>query len=134
MSKKNIQDLAADSLRGKTVLVRADLNVPLDGTRISDDQRIRASIPTLSLLMDAGARVVLLSHLGRPKGKADPSYSLAPVAARLSELLGKEVRFVPVPVGDEASAAVASLADGDVALLENNGRIAGAVAAALAAG
>ena len=125
MSKKNIQDLAAASLKGRTVLVRADLNVPLDGTRISDDQRIRASIPTLRLLIDAGARVVLLSHLGRPKGKVDLAYSLAPVAARLSELLGTGVRFVPVPVGEEASSAVAALSDGEVALLENTRFLAG---------
>lgn len=125
MSKKNIQDLSTASLKGRTVLVRADLNVPLDGSRISDDQRIRASIPTLRLLVDAGARVVLLSHLGRPKGKADPAYSLAPVADRLSELLGRDVRFVPVPVGGEASSAVASLVDGEVALLENTRFLAG---------
>ena len=125
MSKKNIRDLEAASLKGRTVLVRADLNVPLEGARITDDQRIRASLPTLRLLMDAGARVVLLSHLGRPKGQPDPKYSLAPVARHLSELLGKEVRFVPVPVGEEVTSAVASLRDGDVALLENTRFLAG---------
>jgi phosphoglycerate kinase len=119
MSKKNIRDLDTASLKGRTVLVRADLNVPLDGARITDDQRIRASVPTIRLLTDAGARVVLLSHLGRPKGKPDPKYSLAPVATRLSELLGSEVRFVPVPLGEEVASAVGSLADGEVALLEN---------------
>ena len=119
MSKKNVRDLDAASLAGRTVLVRADLNVPLDGTRITDDQRLRATVPTLRLLTGSGARVVLLSHLGRPKGQPDPKYSLAPVAERLGELLGKAVRFIPFPVGDEATAAVASLVDGDVALLEN---------------
>jgi phosphoglycerate kinase len=125
MSKKNLRDLPVASLKGTTVLVRADLNVPLDGDRITDDQRIRASLPTLRLLSDAGARVVLLSHLGRPKGKPHPSFSLAPVAARLSEQLGREVGFVPEPVGEAVATAVAALSDGDVALLENTRFLAG---------
>ncbi|MFR9675210.1 phosphoglycerate kinase [Streptomyces sp. TR06-5] len=104
---------------GKRVFVRADLNVPLDGSTISDDGRIRAAVPTIRRLADAGARVVVASHLGRPKGAPDPQFSLAPVAARLGELLGKDVAFAADTVGDEARAAVASLADGDVALLEN---------------
>jgi phosphoglycerate kinase len=88
---------ALGDLAGKRVLVRADLNVPLDGTRITDDGRIRASLPTLRRLLDAGARVVVLAHLGRPAGEADPAYSLAPVAARLSELLERPVAFVTDP-------------------------------------
>ncbi|MBV9484583.1 MAG: phosphoglycerate kinase, partial [Frankiaceae bacterium] len=80
-------------LDGKRVVVRADLNVPLDGSTITDDGRIRASLPTLNRLLDSGAKVVVLAHLGRPKGKADPAYSLAPVADRLGELLGRPVEF-----------------------------------------
>lgn len=125
MSKKTLADIPASSLAGRTVVVRADLNVPLDGSRIDDDQRIQASLPTLRLLSQAGARVVLLSHLGRPKGAPDPAYSLAPVAARLQELLGRPVRFVPETVGEAARAAVDGLSDGDVALLENTRFVAG---------
>jgi phosphoglycerate kinase len=106
-------------LRGKRVLVRADLNVPLDGTTITDDGRIRATVPTLAALRDAGARVVVCAHLGRPKGAPDERYSLAPVAVRLGELLGTEVAFATDSVGASAQAVVAGLADGDVALLEN---------------
>lgn len=119
MSKKIVSDLDPAALAGHTVLVRADLNVPLDGARITDDRRIRASLPTLRLLADAGARVVLLSHLGRPKGTPDPKYSLAPVAARLAELLGRPVRFVPESAGPSVRAEVASLEKGGMALLEN---------------
>jgi phosphoglycerate kinase len=109
---------------GKRVLVRADLNVPLkdgpDGTRvITDDGRIRASIPTLSNLADRGARVIVAAHLGRPKGEPKPELSLAPVAARLGELLGKAVVLTDAPTGAGASAAVAAMNDGDVVLLEN---------------
>src|SRR5881409_2413321 len=82
---------------GRRVLVRSDLNVPLDGGRITDDGRIRASVPLLTALLDAGAKVVVCAHLGRPKGSPDPKYSLAPVAARLGELLGREVTFVDDP-------------------------------------
>lgn len=106
-------------LRGKRALVRADLNVPLDGQTITDDGRIRASVPTIQRLRDAGARVVVMAHLGRPKGAPDPKYSLAPVATRLSELLGAHVAFATDAVGESARQTVASLQDGDVALLEN---------------
>ena len=106
-------------LRGKRVLVRADLNVPLDGTTITDDGRIRATVPTLTQLREAGARVVVCAHLGRPKGAPDERYSLAPVAVRLGELLGTDVAFATDSVGPSAEAVVAGLRDGDVALLEN---------------
>jgi phosphoglycerate kinase len=106
-------------LRGKRVLVRSDLNVPLDGTTITDDGRIRASVPTITQLSDAGARVVVTAHLGRPKGAPDPAYSLEPVAGRLAELLGRPVAFATDTVGASASETVAGLQDGDVALLEN---------------
>jgi len=119
MSKLTLDRIASSGLRGRTVLVRADLNVPMDGTRITDDQRIVASLPTLRHLVSAGARVVVLSHLGRPKGKVDPAYSLAPVAERLGELLGGSVRFVGASAGPDVRRAVDSLEDGEVALLEN---------------
>jgi phosphoglycerate kinase len=112
-----IDDLG--DLRGKRVLVRSDLNVPLDGDRITDDGRIRASVPTLRRLADAGARVAVVAHLGRPKGAPDPAYSLRPVAGRLGELLGAEVRFAEDTVGDSARDTVAGLQDGQVAVLEN---------------
>lgn len=107
------------SVSGKRVLVRSDLNVPLDGGRITDDGRIRASVPTIKALADAGARVVVTAHLGRPDGAPDPAYSLAPVAARLGELLGADVAFASDTVGASAKETVAGLTDGDVALLEN---------------
>ncbi len=106
-------------LRGKRVLVRSDLNVPLDGTTITDDGRIRASAPTIRALADAGARVVVTAHLGRPKGAPDPTYSLAPVAARLGEVLGADVAFATDTVGESAHQTVSALADGQVAVLEN---------------
>ncbi|TGN65953.1 phosphoglycerate kinase [Nocardioides eburneiflavus] len=106
-------------LRGKRVLVRSDLNVPLDGTLITDDGRIRASVPTIKQLSDAGARVVVTAHLGRPKGSPDPAYSLRPVSERLAELLGRPVAFATDTVGAGATEAVAALGDGDVAVLEN---------------
>lgn len=112
-------------LAGKRVLVRCDLNVPLEDGRITDDGRIRASLPTLDALVRAGARVVVISHLGRPDGAPDATYSLEPVAQRLSELLGKPVLFAHDTVGPTARGTVDGLADGDVALLENlrfNGR------------
>lgn len=106
-------------LRGKTVLVRSDLNVPLDGQTIADDGRIRATLPTIRRLADAGAKVVVVAHLGRPKGAPDPQYSLAPVASRMSELLGADVAFATDSVGDSARAVIAALGEGQVALLEN---------------
>ena len=106
-------------LRGKRVLVRSDLNVPLDGTTITDDGRIRASVPTISTLAEAGARVIVCAHLGRPKGAPEERYSLAPVVGRLSELLGRPVTFAKDTVGESARAAVAAMQDGDVVLLEN---------------
>ena len=106
-------------LAGRTVIVRCDLNVPLTDAQITDDGRIRASLPTLNLLIQAGARVVVVSHLGRPNGAPDAKYSLAPVAQRLSELLGKAVTFASDTVGSSAAEAVGGLADGDVVLLEN---------------
>jgi phosphoglycerate kinase len=104
---------------GKRVLVRSDLNVPLDGSRITDDGRIRASVPTIKSLVDAGARVVVTAHLGRPKGAPEDRYSLRPVAARLGELLGQDVAFATDTVGDSARETVAGLSDGQVAVLEN---------------
>ncbi|MCB1273895.1 MAG: phosphoglycerate kinase [Leucobacter sp.] len=106
-------------LRSRTVLVRCDLNVPLDGDTITDDGRIRASLTTIRELRDAGARLVLLSHLGRPKGAPEARYSLAPVAARMAELLEAPVAFTGTTIGDAAEAARARLRDGDVLLLEN---------------
>ena len=106
-------------LRGKRVLVRSDFNVPLDGTTITDDGRIRAAIPTLKALLDGGARVVVTAHLGRPKGEPEAKYSLAPVAARLGELLGQPVALAQDVVGESAKATVAALEDGEIALLEN---------------
>ncbi len=116
---RTLDDLLAAGVSGRTVLVRTDLNVPLDGARITDDGRIRASLPTLRALTEAGARVVVTAHLGRPKGAPDPAYSLAPVAARLGELLGTPVVAATDVVGDSARAAVAGLAAGEIALLEN---------------
>jgi len=113
-------DLASlGDLRGKRVLVRCDLNVPLDGTTITDDGRIRASVPTISSLAEAGARVIVCAHLGRPKGAPEERYSLAPVVGRLAELLGRPVTFATDTVGESARAAVAGMSDGDVVLLEN---------------
>ncbi|MEP9383158.1 phosphoglycerate kinase [Nocardioides sp. KR10-350] len=119
MAAQTLDQLIEQGVAGKRVLVRSDLNVPLDGTTITDDGRIRASVRTIKALADAGARVVVAAHLGRPKGEPDPKYSLAPVAARLGELLGTEVAFATDTVGESARATVAGLADGQVALLEN---------------
>ena len=104
---------------GKRVLVRVDFNVPLDGTTITDDTRIQAALPTINTLLDRNAAVILVSHLGRPKGKVVPEFSLAPVAKRLSELLGKDVRFASDVVGPSAQEISQSIQPGDVALLEN---------------
>ncbi len=116
---KTLDDLLAEGVSGRRVLLRADLNVPLDGDTITDDGRIRASLPTITKLVDGGARVVVTAHLGRPKGEPDPKYSLAPVAARLNELLDATVTLAGDVVGDSAKTTVDGLADGEVALLEN---------------
>jgi phosphoglycerate kinase len=116
---RTLDDLLTAGVSGRRVLVRADLNVPLDGETIADDGRVRAVLPTLSALLDAGARVVVVSHLGRPKGAPDPKYSLAPVARRLGELLTNRVAFATDTVGESARSVVESLGDGELALLEN---------------
>jgi len=116
---QSLDDLLATGVAGKRVLVRSDLNVPLKDGVIGDDGRIKASIPTLRALASAGARVVVTAHLGRPKGKVDPAFSLAPVAARLGELLGTPVAFAADVVGSSAQETVAALKDGEIALLEN---------------
>ncbi|WP_406403381.1 phosphoglycerate kinase [Streptomyces sp. NBC_00879] len=116
---KTIDQLLDQGVAGKRVFVRADLNVPLDGTTITDDGRIRAVQPTVAKLAEAGARVVVASHLGRPKGAPDPAFSLAPAARRLGELLGADVAFATDTVGESAKAVVAGLADGQVAVIEN---------------
>ncbi|OLT61996.1 phosphoglycerate kinase [Moorena bouillonii] len=120
MSKKSVANLSESDLAGKTVLVRADLNVPLDdnGT-ITDDTRIRAALPTVQDLLKKGAKVILCSHLGRPKGQVKESLRLTPVANRLSELLGQPVTMCKDCVGDEVAAQVGALENGQVALLEN---------------
>ncbi len=117
MTLRSISSLG--ELKGKTVLVRLDLNVPLKDGAITDDGRVRASLDTLNALLNAGARVVTMSHLGRPDGEPDAKYSLAPVAQRLSELLGKSVCFAADTVGSAATDAVGGLKDGEIALLEN---------------
>lgn len=115
-----MKDIASlGDLRGKRVLVRSDLNVPLDGDQITDDGRIRASLPTIKQLQTAGAKVVVMAHLGRPQGTPDPKYSLRPVAERLGTLLGSDIRFATDTIGPAAQGVVSGLADGEVALLEN---------------
>ena len=114
---KTLKDLG--DLKGKRVLVRADFNVPLDGTTITDDGRIKAALPTIEELRKDGAKVILMAHLGRPKGKVVPELSLAPVAKRLSELLGCNVVLASDTYGPDAQAKVAAMNDGDVVLLEN---------------
>lgn len=116
MSKLSIRDL---DLAGKRVFLRVDFNVPLENGRVSDDTRVRETLPTLRLAISRGARLVLASHLGRPKGKPDPKYSLKPVAARLAELLGAGVEFAADCVGADAEARSRSLGDGGALLLEN---------------
>ena len=118
MSKKTVADLSASDLSGKRVLVRVDFNVPLDNGSITDDTRIRAALPTIQDLTSKGAKVILTSHFGRPKG-VDESLRLTPVAARLSELLGKPVKKFDDCIGDEVTQAVAAMENGDVAVLEN---------------
>ncbi|MEU7604333.1 phosphoglycerate kinase, partial [Streptomyces sp. NPDC041003] len=117
---KTIDELLAEGVKGKRVFVRADLNVPLDGVRITDDGRIRAVQPTIAKLAAAGARVIVASHLGRPKGTGvEPAFSLAPAATRLGELLGADVAFAADTVGASAKETVAALDDGQVAVIEN---------------
>lgn len=118
MPKARLSDLPVASLRGATALVRLDLNVPLEDGAVSDDTRIDATLPTLRYLSEAGARVVIASHLGRPSGR-DAGLSLAPVAERLAERIDRTVAFVPATVGARAATAVAALGDGDLLLLEN---------------
>ena len=114
---KSVSELG--DLRGKRVVIRCDFNVPLDGETITDDGRIRAALPTLNELREAGAKVAILAHLGRPKGEVNPKYSLAPVAKRLGELLGTEVKLATDVVGESAQQTVEDLGEGEVALLEN---------------
>ncbi|MBC9957429.1 phosphoglycerate kinase [Yimella sp. cx-51] len=114
---QTIDDLG--DLSGKKVLLRSDLNVPLDGSTITDDGRIRASVPTIKKLTDQGAQVIVCAHLGRPKGEPEAKYSLEPVAGRLGELLGAEVTFATDTVGESAKEKVGAMKDGDVVLLEN---------------
>jgi phosphoglycerate kinase len=127
MNRATVRDLRDEQLRGKRALVRVDFNVPIEDTgAVGDDTRIRAAVPTIELLASKGARVVLLSHLGRPKGKPEAKYSLAPVAKRLGELLkGRTVRFHGSTDDDAALAATRGLADGEVLLLENTRFLAG---------
>jgi phosphoglycerate kinase len=127
MNRKTIADLRADEIQGRRVVVRVDYNVPLDDQgRITDDTRIRATLPTLDSLLQQGAKLVLLAHFGRPKGKAVPEMSLRPAGERLAELLeGRAVRFVPDTVGREAHGAVSMLLSGETVLLENTRYLAG---------
>nr|ACF24541.1 phosphoglycerate kinase 1 [Gymnochlora stellata] len=117
--KMSVKDLGEADLKDKVALVRCDLNVPLDGKTITDDTRIRASVPTIKYLLEKGAKLLLTSHLGRPKDGPEDKFSLAPVAARLSELLGQDVIFVKDCIGEPVKEAVASMKPGSVALLEN---------------
>ena len=126
VQKRTVRDLEDHEIKGKRALVRADFNVPLDDDRqITDDTRIRAALPTLRLLLDRRAKPVVLSHLGRPKGKPEEKYSLRPVAERLGELLKKEVRFVDSTIGQEAIDATNALGDDEILLLENTRFLAG---------
>lgn len=116
--KKSVKDLG--DIRGKRALVRVDINVPLDENKnVTDDTRIQAILPTVKFLQEKGAKIILMAHLGRPKGEANPEFTLAPVAKKLSEILGENVLFVTTPVGAGAEKDLAELKDGQVALLEN---------------
>lgn len=116
--KKSIRDLG--DIKGKRALVRVDVNVPLDENKnVTDDTRIQAIVPTIRFLQEKGAKIILMAHLGRPKGEINPEFTLAPVAKKLSEVLGEEVLFVSTPVGSGAEKELESLKDGQVALLEN---------------
>ena len=118
MNKKTVRDI---DVAGKKVLVRCDFNVPLDGETgtITDNRRIRAAIPTIQYLIDHNAKVILCSHLGRPKGEANPKYSLKPVAEELSKLLGKEVKLAKDVIGEDAQKLTSEIKEGEVVLLEN---------------
>ncbi len=117
LNKLSIDEL---NIKGKKVFIRVDFNVPFDDNlRITDDSRIRSTVPTINYAIDEGAKVILASHLGRPKGKPDPRYSLAPVAKRLQRLLDKEVTFAPDCIGPQVESLVSKMKDGDVLLLEN---------------
>jgi phosphoglycerate kinase len=116
---QTLDDLLNAGVEGRAVLVRSDLNVPLDGDRITDPGRIIASAPTLKALAEAGAKVIVTAHLGRPEGEPDPQYSLAPVAVKLAEVLGRNVQLAGDVVGQDALARAEGLTDGDVLLLEN---------------
>lgn len=116
--KKSIRDLG--DIKGKRALVRVDINVPLDADKnVTDDTRIQAILPTIRFLQEKGAKIILMAHLGRPKGEVNPEFTLAPVAKKLSEILGEEVLFVSTPVGQGAEKDLEALKDGQVALLEN---------------
>jgi phosphoglycerate kinase len=119
MGVTSLDDLISEGVRGQRVFVRADLNVPLQGRAVTDDSRLRASLPTLRRLLAAGARVIVASHLGRPKGQPVAALSLRPIAARLAELLGTGVAFCDECVGERARAAIDELGDGQLLLLEN---------------
>jgi len=119
MQRKTVRDLTAGELRGHRVLLRVDFNVPLDGARVTDDTRIRAAVPTIAFLRERGARVVLVSHLGRPKARVEPKYSLQPVVASVAAALGVPVAWCAETIGMNAIAATRALADGEVVLLEN---------------
>lgn len=116
MEKLTVRDV---DLKGKKVIMRVDFNVPIKDGKVTDDTRIVEALPTIKYVLENGGKVILLSHLGRPKGGPDPKYSLEPVAKRLAELLGKEVKFVPALYGEEVEKAVAELKEGDVLMLEN---------------
>ena len=118
LNKKSVDDI---NVKGQRVLVRCDFNVPLQDGKITDENRLVAALPTIKKLIADGGKIILCSHLGKPKGEPKPELSLAPVAKRLTELLGQEVKFVPSPVvvDDTVRAAVADMKDGDVILLEN---------------
>ncbi|MBD2761343.1 phosphoglycerate kinase [Kocuria sp. cx-116] len=116
---KSLDELISEGVSGRRVLVRSDLNVPLDGTTVTDDGRVRASLPVLTKLTEAGARVIVMAHLGRPKGQVDPKYSIAPAAQKLAELADAPVKVATDVVGEDARAKAEALRDGEILVLEN---------------